>query len=101
MTTAEMVMRTGHGVANMPRTKQVARRCLTKPQCINSYQLYPGLVKGCQVRPTTTRETWRWGDRSRGESRVVVITVALCAPCARAWDKNSRRSPPPPDSGRE
>jgi hypothetical protein len=40
----------------------------------------------CPREAETTRRTWRFGDRDKGEQMVVNSVVKLCAKCAKLWD---------------
>jgi hypothetical protein len=40
----------------------------------------------CPRPSQTTRHTWRFGDRGKGEPVVVNSVVKLCSRCAQIWD---------------
>jgi hypothetical protein len=46
----------------------------------------PPQFTGCPRPAETTRRTWRFGDKSKGEPRLVISVVKLCAKCAKEWD---------------
>ena len=46
----------------------------------------PPQFSDCPRPAETTRRTWRFGDQSKGEPRIVVSVVKLCVKCAKEWD---------------
>ncbi len=46
----------------------------------------PPQFNGCTRLAVTTRRTWRFGDRAKGEPNVLNKVVKLCERCAQAWD---------------
>jgi len=46
----------------------------------------PPQFNDCPRQAETSRRTWRRGEPSRGEPRIVVSVVRLCARCAAEWD---------------
>jgi hypothetical protein len=47
----------------------------------------PPQLGDCPRQAETARKTWRLGESERGETRIVMMVVRLCAKCASEWDK--------------
>ena len=48
--------------------------------------LQPPQFSECPRQAKTARRAWRLGDPAKGEPRIVVSVVKLCAVCAKEWD---------------
>lgn len=62
----------------------------------------PPQFSDCPRPAETARRTWRRGEPSKGEPRIVISVVRLCARCAKEWDARpdpdyaAQDSPSPP-----
>ena len=69
------------------------RGALTMAQCESSVffpddPAEPPQFSDCPRPAETSRRTWRRGDVSRGEARLVISVVKLCTRCAKEWDEH-------------
>lgn len=74
-----------------PKTKEVKTKARAGEQCVGRPLVERAgryVQKPCENKATTSREGWRWGNKSKGEGLIVRVQHPLCVSCARTWDDN-------------